>query len=124
MSNERRRHQRFNGKEGAYAALMRPDHSFDLGKIVDISKGGVCISYLATGEKKPDNTEIKIFGMNGHFIHLDRIRCDVVYDVQTDENMWTVLVTKRCGVRFRELSDKHQVMLETFIQDFSAGEAV
>jgi hypothetical protein len=123
MSIERRRNKRFQGKEGAYAALLRPDHSFDLGKIVDISNGGVCISYLATGKPRKGQTEVKIFGMNGKFLHLDRMRCSIIYDVDIDATTWNVIVTRRCGIQFSNLNHRHLAMLDSFIEGFTTGDA-
>jgi hypothetical protein len=121
MSSNKRQHKRFRGKEGAFAAFLRPNELVNLGQIVDIGMGGLCIRYLSTKELEKDNPEIKIFGSNGRFIHVDRVQCKVVYDVELPDSTWNELSMRRCGVEFRDLTVRHVTMIQDFIEHFCEG---
>ncbi len=119
MSEEKRKHRRYKGKEGAFAAFLRPDELINLGQIVDISLGGLCVRYLATKDVNIGCSGIKIFGSNGRFIHVDRVQCKIIYDTEIPEGSWEQLSTRRCGVQFENLSVRHMSMLQDFIDNFT-----
>ena len=83
MSEEKRKFKRFNGKEGAFAAFMRPNELINMGQIQNISMGGLCVRYLSTHDNPTGCSAIKIFGSNDRFIHLDRVQCRIVYDLRS-----------------------------------------
>jgi hypothetical protein len=121
MSDDNRKHARYRGKEGAFAAFLRPNELVNLGQIVDISMGGLCVRYLSTNELDQDNAEIKIFGSNGRFIHVDRVQCKVVYDLELPDGTWNQLSMRRCGVEFQKLTVRHVTLIQDFIEHFSEG---
>jgi hypothetical protein len=90
-----------------------------MGQIQDISMGGLCVRYLATNDKIGQNTEIKIFGTNDRFIHVDKVKCRIVYDHEIPEGTWEQISTRRCGVEFESLSVKHLSILQEFIDVFA-----
>ncbi len=122
MSMEKRRHKRYCGKEGAFAAFLRPGELINLGKIIDISMGGLCIRYLSTKPAGEGSSGLKIFGSNGRFIHVERVQCKIIYDVEIPEGSWEQLSTRRCGVQFENLSIRHKSMLQDFISHFTMEE--
>ena len=122
MSKDTRKHRRFRGKEGEFAAFLRPNELVNLGQIVDISLGGLCVRYLSTKELEKDQSEIKIFGSNGRFIHVDRVKCKVVYDVELPDGTWNQLSMRRCGVEFNRLTVRHLTLIQDFIQHFTEGD--
>jgi len=119
MAEEKRRFKRYKGKEGAFAAFIRPNELVNMGQIQDISMGGLCVRYLATNDKIGQNTEIKIFGTNDRFIHVDKVKCRIVYDHEIPEGTWEQISTRRCGVEFESLSVKHLSILQEFIDVFA-----
>ncbi len=119
MPIEKRQHKRYKGKEGAFAAFIRPDELINLGQIIDISMGGLCIRYLSTKETNAGCSGLKIFGSNGRFIHVDKVQCRIVYDHEIPEGSWEQLSTRRCGVQFEHLTVKHLSMLQDFIDNFA-----
>ncbi len=119
MFEEKRRFKRFKGKEGAFAAFIRPNEFIDMGQIQDISMGGLCVRYLSTKEDNQGCSHIKIFGSNDRFIHLDKVQCRIVYDDEVPEGSWEQISTRRCGVEFENMSVKHLSILQDFIDYFA-----
>jgi hypothetical protein len=115
---EKRKSKRFKGKDGAFAAFIRPNELMSMGQIQDISLGGLCVRYLSGNEDNIGCSEIKIFGSNGRFIHLDRIQCRIVYDHQVLEGSWGEISMRRSGVQFENLSVEHLSVLPDFIDYF------
>jgi len=70
MFEERRKSKRFESKDGAFAAFIRPNHPMDVGQIQDIGMGIQCPWYLSTNGDHKGCSEIKIFSRNDRFIHL------------------------------------------------------
>ena len=123
MPEERRKHKRFRGKEGAFAAFLGPRELINLGNIVDISMGGLCIRYLCTSNGYADCTGIKVFGSNGRFIHVDKMECKIVYDVEIPEVSVDKLSTRRRGVQFVKLNVRQMALLQDFIEHFTTEES-
>jgi len=122
MVEEKRKFKRLKGKEGAFAAFIKPNEIVNMGQIQDISMGGLCFRYLSTREDNTECSHIKIFGSNDRFIHLDRVQCRIVYDHEIPEGSWEQISTRRCGVEFENLSLKHLSTLKEFLDTFSFDE--
>ncbi len=120
---DNRKHKRYKGKEGAFAAFLRPDEFINLGQVIDISLGGLCIRYLSTSQTPAGCSGVKIFGSNGRFIHVDKVQCRIVYDREIPEGSWEQLSTRRCGVQFENLTVRHKSMLQDFIDHFAYDES-
>lgn len=119
---DKRRHKRHKGKCGAFAVFLKPDEFMNLGQVLDISLGGVSVKYLSTAKQEGQCSEIKIFGSNGRFIHVDKLPCHVVYDVEIPEGSWNQISCRRCGVQFDNLNVRHLSMLQDFIDHFTQAE--
>jgi len=122
MVEEKRRFKRFKGKEGAFAAFIKPNELVNMGQIQDISMGGLCVRYLATDGSDGQRSAVKIFGTNDRFIHVDKVQCRIVYDLEVPEGSWEQISTRRCGVEFENLSAKHTSLLQEFIDNFAIDE--
>jgi c-di-GMP-binding flagellar brake protein YcgR len=122
MFEEKRKFKRLKAKEGAFAAFVRPNELINMGQIEDISLGGLCIRYLTINEDKEGCSEMKIFGSNERFIHIDKVPCRIVHDQEIPEYSWAQISTRRCGVEFQELSVKQLTMLQDFIDHFASNE--
>ena len=117
MLKEKRKFKRFKGKKGAFVSFIRHDEIISTGRIRDISMGGLCVRYLSMKEDMKGCSEIKIFGSNGHFIHVNKVRFRIVYDQEVPEYSWG-----SCGVEFQNLSVKHLSQLQDFIDHFAFDE--
>jgi c-di-GMP-binding flagellar brake protein YcgR len=122
MFEEKRKFKRLKGKAGAFAAFIRPNELINMGQIQDISLGGLCVRYLSIDGDREGYSEIKIFGSNDHFIHVDRVQCKVIYDQELPEYSWEQISMRRCGVQFENLSVMHQARLQDFIDHFAYEE--
>ena len=122
MCEEKRKFKSFKGKGGAFAAFIRPNELMNVGQIRDISMGGLCVGYLSTNENKKGCSEIKIFGSNDRFIHLQRVQCRIVYDHEAAEGSREQIGTRCCGVEFENLSANHLSTLEEFIDYYAFDE--
>lgn len=122
MSEDKRKFKRYKGKEGAFAAFIKPNELVNMGQIQDISLGGLCVRYLATENRDGECSSIKIFGSNDRFIHVDKVKCRVVYEHEIPEGSWEQISTRRCGVEFESLSVKHLAILQEFIDVFAYEE--
>ena len=98
---------------------MGPDELVSTGQILDISIGGLCVQYVSTNLPDKKRSEIKIFGSNGRFIHVDKIQCRIVYDREVPKNSREKISRRRCGVEFKNLSVRHLSMLQDFIDYFA-----
>ncbi|MGO9530844.1 MAG: PilZ domain-containing protein [Syntrophobacteraceae bacterium] len=114
MFEEKRKFKRFKGKEGAFAAFIRPSGGMTMGQILDISMGGLCVRYFSIEGDKEVRSEIKIFGSKNRFIHVNKVQCRIVYDQEVPEYSWG-----RCGVEFKNLSVDDLAMLQDFIDHFA-----
>ena len=124
MIEEKRKFKRYRGREGAFAAFIKPNELINMGQIHDISMGGLSIRYVATNDTVEKSSEIKIFGSNDRFIHVDRVKCRVVYDHEVPGGSWAQISTRRCGVEFESLSVKHLPILEEFIDNFAYDDTI
>ncbi len=122
MLDEKRKFKRFKGKDGAFAAFIKPNELINMGLVQNISMGGLCVRYLSTHDNNGGCSAIKIFGSKDRFIHLDRVQCRIVYDQEVPEGSWEQISTRRCGVEFENLSVKHLSQLQEFIANFAFDE--
>ena len=118
---ERRRLKRFKVKEGAFAALM-PD-SNKLGQILDLGKGGLSFLYIDTGETADGSTTLDIY-VAGNGFYLSKIPVTIVSDVRVPNKIpINPIVMRRHGVQFGEMTPEQTLSLDSFIQQYSTGEA-
>jgi hypothetical protein len=115
MFEERRKFTRFKGKDDAFAAFIKTNELINMGRIQNISMGGLCVQYVSTNEDCKGCSEMKIFGNSDRFIHLNRVRCRIVYDHEVPEGLWERVSTRLCGVEFESLSARQLSLLQEFI---------
>ena len=122
MFEEKRKFKRLKGKEGAFAAFIGPNELINMGQVQDISLGGLCVRYLSIDGDQEKYSEVKMFGSNDRFIHVDRVECKIVYDLEVPEYSWEQISMRRCGVEFKNLSVKHLSMIQDFMDHFAFDE--
>ena len=117
-------------------AVLRP-HFTKLGRIQDISGGGLAFEYIAYEGQKEDSSGIDIFLSGDHF-YLTRIPCKIAYDIKIAERYQTSIgrietsigrietsidriEKRRCGLQFGELAEEQAAKLEFFLKNHTRG---
>jgi hypothetical protein len=118
---DKRRYARVSLEDDSFAALNDGCHR--VGKVIDISLGGLSIEYIV-GKKIASNfTKLDIFSF-GNIFHLYNLPCNIVYDIDINvphvhNSFVSVLTTKRSGLEFYELSKDDFLQLKLFIENNS-----
>jgi hypothetical protein len=95
-----------------------------MGKIIDISEGGLAFRYINTEDKTSGPCELDIFLSDGNF-YLNKVPFKNISDVEMDNVPSLASIrTRRSGVQFGELTQSQIFDLEYFIQNHTVGEAV
>jgi hypothetical protein len=123
MKLERRRHSRLLPKETTFAALGRKYTR--VGKIKDISIGGLSFEYIVGEDTKQQPSQVDIF-MTGDVFHIYDVPCKLIYDIDIQvphvkNNYVKILTTRRCGVQFGELNEEDRFQLELFLEAHIIG---
>ena len=120
---ERRRHQRFQMPSSAFAGLS--PYYGKLGRILDLSMGGLAFHYIGT-EEPNGSTSIDIF-MNDLDSYLDFYLRNVTFKTISDFPVVTdglaTVTLRRMGVQFGKLTQGQRAALEHFIEEHAIGEA-
>ena len=124
MVAEKRKYVRFLAEPNTYAAL---GSSFTkIGKIRDISMGGVAFEYYSGSEdlNQYDST-VTIFITVNNF-YLENIPCQMIYDrPKCGSNKATALNSnykvRRCGIQFMTMSENKRQRLEYFLNNQTRG---
>ena len=117
MDAERRRKARLRPKSLTFVAV-RPEFA-RLGKLLDISKGGLCFQYMSEEDQKGDGTLLKVdvfISQNGYY--LPRVPCRVIYDTKIKKGMisTTGLKLRRCGLKFEGLTEEQADQIELYLK--------
>jgi hypothetical protein len=122
----RRREPRYAVKDEVFL-VFRP--YFDrLGKLKDVSSGGVAFEYPVFAEySKVNEVEVDIFASEPAHIMLRNLPCRVVYDTRIDQPTVSGVETRRCGLKFEGLSLQHAEQLKLLLNHcalhpFSVGQ--
>ena len=118
---EQRKLKRFQVWDDAFV-LLGPD-STKLGAAIDISTHGLSFSHI--GRKAPSSElfELDLFLIDRDF-YLERVPFKTVWDVQTEENPFSSITMRRCGVKFGELTNTQVSQLGYFIQNHATAKAL
>ena len=110
---EKRRRKRFQVEHEAFAAFIRPDEPVLVGRITDISRGGLSVRYLGFGKLGEGLTKIQIFGPK--LYPTSRMECRIVYDEALGEESCDVLSVRRCGLKFSRMTQFHSAKLQSLL---------
>jgi c-di-GMP-binding flagellar brake protein YcgR len=116
--DEQRRNRRLQARDGAFV-LLGPD-STKLGRIIDISSGGLAFSHMARTRPSDDLVELDLFLIDTDF-YLSEVPFQTVWDVKTHENPFSSITMRRCGVQFGDLNSIQQTELDNFIHNHTVG---
>ena len=121
--HERRKHKRFQAADGALAVL-RPSwpHGTTMGQIIDISRGGLAVRYIAGEERSNDSSELSIIFAD-HSFYLPKVPIETISDFEIAKMPFISMTPRRRGLQFGELTHHQMSELEYFIQNHTTGEA-
>ncbi len=118
---EQRKHKRFRVQYGAFVVFRFNDSK--LGQIIDISRGGLAFRYVANGKqsKGPDQLDIMLAEKD---FHIEKLPFKTIFDFEIPSVVaFNSLKTRRCGVQFGKFTQNQISQLESFIKNYTIGEA-
>ena len=114
---EKRNQKRFTVQEGAFAALK--NHSFRLGVIKDISRGGLAVHYVANGNLLHGSVMIDCLFKEGHS-YLQDVPVKIISDLEVDDRpLFSSISMRRCGIQFKEMTASRMSQVERFIENYA-----
>lgn len=119
-----RSQKRFRAKSGAIAAFFPPtsEHSFLLAQIQDISRTGLALNYFSDRERRNVSPHLRIIGPSRPFFTMDGVPGKIVYDMEIPTKDKNSPKSRRCGVKFGELTRSQLSQLDHFIANYTADE--
>jgi len=116
---ERRKHKRFTVDNGALVLLGW--YYERVGRIMDISEGGVAFRYSPHEEEK-DGSDLAIVLPETNF-YLDEVPTKTISDLELADKIPTTSITaRRCGVQFTSPTDYQRTQIEFFINNYTNRE--
>jgi hypothetical protein len=118
---EKRKNSRFILEHDTYAALGNEYNR--VGKVIDISFGGLSFEYILSKKIENNVTKLDIFSF-GNIFHLYNFSCKIVYNIDVNipyvnNSFGKIFTTKRSGLKFNKLSDDDFLQLKLFIESYS-----
>lgn len=118
---ERRRHQRFQAEDGAMVTLHH--YASLVGRIIDISKGGLAFRYMDTDERPRGSFQMDILVEKAGFL-LEKVPAKTISDLELPKEFsYSPTTMRRQGVRFGDLTENQKSKLEFFIRNHTVGGA-
>lgn len=92
-----------------------------VGKVRDVSMSGAAFEYPVYEEyEKLEEVKVDIFSSEpSHFLLL-HVPCKIVYDVGVEHGAIAGIETRRCGVRFDDLSPQHSEKLKLLLGKYTS----
>ncbi len=114
-SIERRSQGRFGIRDGAVASLQLTV----IGKIMNISHGGLAFQYVASRERSRESSRLSI-SLTDRTFNLGMIHFKVVWDSAMPQSFSSGPISLRhCGGEFRTLEDYQMLALQFFMEKYS-----
>lgn len=112
MEQERRRFRRGRPRE-EMLAIFAPTPT--LAKVMDVSRGGLCLEYITGPRLEKDWSQVNLF-LTQSKAYLPALHFRLVYDRQLDDRQSTQFLNRRiCGLEFQDLSSLQAAQLESFL---------
>jgi hypothetical protein len=90
-----------------------------VGKLRDVSDSGVAFEYAVFDVKdEVMDVEVDIFASRPSHLMLRRVPCKVVYDIKLERPSMVGIETRRCGLRFENLSQQHTELLKILLSKY------
>jgi hypothetical protein len=123
MGTEQRNNIRFLVQDDVIVALR--NHSTKIGKVKDISKGGLSFEHIYEEDPTRETSKKDIFLWVNEFC-IAKVPCRVVYDIPVRmsseyQSLTIQLNTRRCGVQFDTLSEGQTAQLDFFLKTYTKG---
>lgn len=117
MNRNQRKCERRIPKGNVYAALGR--NYAKVGKIIDISQGGLSFVCVSNEDKQVNFSRVNIFAV-GDVFHLYNFPCLIVYDISISPQDVRIesfqrSSTQRYGVQFLNLAEEDNAQLALFL---------
>jgi len=122
MGYEQRNNIRFIAQDNVIVALR--NSSTKIGKVKDISKGGLSFEHTYQEDLHPEPSKKGILiWVNGFW--MSTVPCRVVYDIPIPtpaeyQSLTIRLTTRRCGIQFEALSEDQMAQLDFFLKTYTA----
>jgi hypothetical protein len=119
MEDERRVFARYIVKKDELQAFS---HDLKIvGKLNDISKGGLSFRYTPIAVEKLDTHSINILARGTDRSNLFDIACQIIYDISTLEEgqSFTGAASRQFGIKFLGLMENQQNQLELLLKNFT-----
>ncbi len=119
---ERRRFKRYLVQDGVVAVPI--SSTIKIGKIMDISKGGISVRYVDDEVWQSNTFELDILLADDDF-YLPKVPIKAtVSDFEVEKDIPFSFITERqCGLEFGNLSEEQLSLLNDFIVNHTTGEA-
>ena len=118
LHSERRKHQRFRLKDLAIAVPNKP--TSQVGRIVNISKGGLAVRYVDRDDWAGEADSIDILINSGLF--LTNIPIQNVSDFEVENKVsFSIMTERQCCLQFGPLSSEQESRLDEFIRHHGVG---
>jgi hypothetical protein len=119
--SERRKFRRLQAQENTFALLRRQVSK--LGRVIDISSGGLAFRYASIGERLKGEFELDLVSPK-HDFRLTGLPVKVVSNFERQSKTPSRQIRlRRVGVQFRDLTQHQISQLQHFMRDYTAGEA-
>ncbi|MBW2259535.1 MAG: PilZ domain-containing protein [Deltaproteobacteria bacterium] len=116
---ERRKHKRFQVDNGALILLGW--YYEKVGRIIDISEGGVAFRYMPHGEEQ-NGSDLAIVLPETNF-YLDEVPTTTISDFElADKTPTTSITARRRGVQFMNPTHHQKSQIEFFINNYATSE--
>jgi hypothetical protein len=117
---ERRKDVRFQTGKNTYAVLRA--RGSKLGRVIDISKGGLAFRYVSVGERLKGPLELDLLSHQYDY-RIDKIPVKIISDLElANKKAFKSTTLKRVGVQFGKLTRAQKSKLEHFMRDHAVDE--
>ena len=115
---ERRSAPRVKVQEGIFAHLTFGDQTL-LGRVLNVSEGGLALEYLATTGSSLGKTTLHLFGSGGRSYLMDA-PAKTVSDIEIPRDItFSSLSLRRIGIAFEDITWAQESQLHSFIRENS-----
>ena len=115
---ERRQHPRYPVRDGEFEVFSHD--SKIMGKLNNISQGGLAFQYSPVEGRKAESKTIDILARNSHPFFLPSVACLTMYDISTlaEDRTFTGAAARLCGLKFGRLQKEQTQKLAHFIKKY------
>jgi hypothetical protein len=118
MKADRRRFTRYIAPKDGFHVFS---HDYKIiGRLKDISKGGLAFQYKTIKGEKTESNMINISAASPHRFYLFDIVCSTIYDIyDLEENqIFTGVERRRRGIQYVRLTENQQDKLELLLKNY------